>query len=424
MVLFDRWCQIVSQNADRIALREADRAWTFNDLSQALTTLPAAIEPIILQGRTSTFILKLLQGWRDSQVTIPVEDGAPPPDLANLQQRRLPEETCHIKTTSGTTGAPRSILFTAEQLAADCDQIVSTMGLTPDSPNLGVLSLAHSYGFSNLVLPLLLHGIPLHLLANPLPETLRRALNDAPAAVTVPSVPAMWQSWHAADALNTGQIRIAISAGAPLSPQLERRIYDSSKLKIHNFLGASECGGIAYDHSLTPRNSNSKTIGSAMQGVTLSKNDEGALTVSSPACGLTYWPEADASLSDGRFQTSDLVELQNSDVRLLGRADDIINVAGRKVHPAEIENALSTLTAVRHCVVFGIPSRRDGHYEEIVAVVSLQGGCSVRAVRAELATLLPNWKLPRQLLEASDLSPDLRGKISRSKWRKRLFPHL
>ena len=48
------------------------------------------------------------------------------------------------------------VAFTAAQLMADAENIVTTMGLRPDWPNLGVLSLAHSYGFSNLVLPLLL----------------------------------------------------------------------------------------------------------------------------------------------------------------------------------------------------------------------------------------------------------------------------
>ncbi len=77
--------------------------------------------------------------------------------------------------TSATGGAPRMVAFTGEELVADADNIVATMGLRPDWPNLGVISLAHSYGFSNLVLPLLLHGIPLILVDAPLPETVRQA---------------------------------------------------------------------------------------------------------------------------------------------------------------------------------------------------------------------------------------------------------
>ena len=103
----------------------------------------------------------------------------------------------HLNITSATTGAPRTIAFTGEQLAADADNIVATMGLRPDWPNLGAISLAHSYGFSNLVLPLLLHGIPLFLPPSPLPEVLRIAAPDAPD-LTLAGVPALWRAWHEA----------------------------------------------------------------------------------------------------------------------------------------------------------------------------------------------------------------------------------
>ena len=84
--------------------------------------------------------------------------------------------------------------LTSDQLQADVDQIVSTMGLQWDRPNLGVISLAHSYGFSNLVLPLLLHGIPLVLVKDALPGTMATALSSVQRA-TLPAVPAMWRAW-------------------------------------------------------------------------------------------------------------------------------------------------------------------------------------------------------------------------------------
>ena len=86
---------------------------------------------------------------------------------------------------------------------ADAENIVATMGLRADWPNLGVISMAHSYGFSNLVLPLLLHGIPLILAPAPLPEIIRRAAENEPA-ITLAAVPAMWRAWHEADAIPPG----------------------------------------------------------------------------------------------------------------------------------------------------------------------------------------------------------------------------
>ena len=59
--------------------------------------------------------------------------------------------------------APRSIRFRSEQLLADCDNICETMGITDADRNFAVIPLSHSYGFSNLITPLLARGVPMVL---------------------------------------------------------------------------------------------------------------------------------------------------------------------------------------------------------------------------------------------------------------------
>ncbi len=86
-----------------------------------------------------------------------------------------------------------------------------------------------------------------------------------------------------------------------------------------------------------------------MRNVDLSLNADGCLTVRSRAVAETYWPEPAESLGAGRFQTSDLAELNDGIVHLRGRLSDQINVAGRKVSPAAIEEALLKNPAVREC---------------------------------------------------------------------------
>jgi len=174
----------------------------------------------------------------------------------------------------------RFVTFTAEQLMADAENIAATMGLRADWPNLGVISMAHSYGFSNLVLPLLMHGIPLILAPAPLPEIIRRASENEPG-LTLPAVPPMWRAWHQAGAI-PANVRLAISAGAPLPVALEQVIFEAHGLKIHNFLGSSECGGIAYDASETPR-TDATLAGSPMRNVKLSLEASGCLVVGSRA---------------------------------------------------------------------------------------------------------------------------------------------
>src|SRR6266404_120999 len=66
-----------------------------------------------------------------------------------------------LKLTSGTTAAPRAIRFRSEQLLADCEQICDTMGISDVDLNFGVIPISHSYGFSNLLTPLIARGVPL-----------------------------------------------------------------------------------------------------------------------------------------------------------------------------------------------------------------------------------------------------------------------
>jgi acyl-coenzyme A synthetase/AMP-(fatty) acid ligase len=329
-----------------------------------------------------------------------------------------PAPCCHLKTTSATTGQPRQIAFRAEQLAADAENIVATMGLRPDWPNLGVISLAHSYGFSNLVLPLLLHGIPLILAPSPLPEAVRRAAAGEPA-LTLAAVPALWSAWHQAGAIPE-QVRLAISAGAPLSAALEKAVFESTGLKIHNFYGSSECGGIAYDAGSDPR-AEDDGAGTPMCNVQVTVNEDGCVVVTSRAVGETYWPEPDAALGGGRFLTSDLGELKDGWVYLRGRSSDQINVAGRKVSPASIERALSQHSAVRECLVFGLPSDDADRTEAIAACVAAGAGIGADELKQFLLARLPAWQVPRQWWLVESLSANSRGKLSRAEWRKRFI---
>ena len=273
--------------------------------------------------------------------------------LAVLPQ--LPREWVHLKTSSGTAGKPQMIAFTATQLAADARNIVAAMGLRPDWPNLGVVSLAHSYGFSNLVTPLLLHGIPLILLPSRLPEAVRQACSKFPN-LTLPAVPTLWRVWHEADGI-LPSVKLAISAGAPMPAPLEAAIFERTGIKVHNFYGASECGGICYEPSTTPR-ADTQNVGVPMPNVAIETDSDGCLAVTSDAAGEGYWPVVSPALGRGRFQSGDLAEFVNGQVFIRGRRGDVINIAGRKVAPEAIEQAILRHPSVRDCVVFGLAGTR------------------------------------------------------------------
>lgn len=419
-MLHATWLSVCQRNGSRRAILDvaSGRSWSFDDLAAAASAMPALSGPVRWIRATSIpLIIEVLASWRDHHPACPLEPGQSAPELGSS----LPAGCVHLKCTSGSTGAPRLIAFSASQLAADANAIVAAMGLNPTVPNVAVISMAHSYGFSNLVLPLLLHGIPIILPASPLPDAIRAvsaATDDS--AVALPAVPALWHAWHAARCIPR-KVRIALSAGAPLPLGLEHAIFEGHGLKIHNFYGASECGGIAYDATETPRTDPAQ-IGTPLPGVQLSTTTDGLLVVHSPAVALGYLPDsAGSSLpGDGHFHSSDLAECNGGRWRLLGRASDVMNLAGRKASPEPIEAALRTVPGVVECLVLGVPSAETGRSEEILAIIRGDPQLATQGrLRDAVLERLPAWQVPRRWWFREDLLASTRGKLSRATWRHR-----
>jgi acyl-CoA synthetase (AMP-forming)/AMP-acid ligase II len=413
-MLYESWQRLAHARPDQLALSElaTGRRWTFGELAAAAETPGSGAGRFVFPtGTSAEFILAVLRAWRTNQVVCPLEPGHAPPRLSG----ELPAGTVHLKTTSATTGASRLVAFTAAQLAADAHNIVETMGLRPDWPNLGVISLAHSYGYSNLVLPLLLQGIPLLLAGGALPETLRLAAQAGPS-FTLAAVPALWRTWHDAHCIPPN-VRLAISAGAPLPLALEQAVFSRHGLKLHNFYGSTECGGIAYDASLEPRR-DSACVGAPLRQVRATVAADGCLQVRGSAVAQGYWPEPDPRLAEGVFQTSDLGEVVNGSVYLRGRAGDQINMAGRKVAPETIERVLARHPQAPECLVFGVPCPDARRGDVIVACVAGRR-VSVEALKQFAQAQLPAWQVPRAWWQVESLAANHRGKLSRAEWRQR-----
>ena len=414
-MLYERWREIARDFSDEIALRDlpSARQWTFAQLESAAQEPESSQPAIFPRGRSAEFVLSVLRAWRHGQVVCPLEGAQMPPDFPPL-----PANIVHLKISSATTGAAKLIGFTAPQLAADADNIVATMKLRHEWPNLAFISLAHSYGFSNLVLPLLLHGIPLILGGSPLPEIVRTA-GERIAAFTLPAVPALWRAWNDANAIPRS-VRLAISAGAPLPILLEQEIFKKNCLKVHNFYGASECGGIAYDASETPR-SDHTCVGSSLQNVSLSVNANGCLEVRGPNVGEGYFPEPTDALANGVYRSTDLADVRDGAVFLQGRASEIINVAGRKISPESIEQLLGSHPSVSACLVFGVPSKDAQRGENIVACVVRRNGATAEELRQFITGRSEAWHAPREFWFVNSLDVNERGKLSRAEWRARFL---
>ena len=433
------WRGVLARRGDAPAILSAEGivVRTFSAIEQETCDMEAALGQLcpgravgVQFGNDARFPALLLALWRRGLVPLPLDRslgkdataaalamcGAAAAVRPNLREG-IAVERCSdaremaadfLKLTSGTSGAPRAIRFRAAQLLADCDAVCDTMGIGADDVNFGVIPWSHSYGFSNLITPLLCRGVPVVASEERLPRALLEGLACSGATV-FPGLPVLFQKLAEMESAPLPRLRLCISAGAPLSAATAEKFRAQFGVKIHGFYGSSECGGIAYDAS--DDDVPEGCVGEAMRGVRLVHDEEtGRVEVHGPAVGEGYFPEADESvLGGGRFVPGDLVQRTPQGCVLAGRVSDFINVAGRKLNPAEIEMRLREIEGVREAVVFGVPSALRG--EEPVACVV--GSVSAAGLRQFCAANLAAWQAPRDFWIVDALPFNERGKLSR-----------
>jgi long-chain acyl-CoA synthetase len=320
-----------------------------------------------------------------------------------------------LKLTSGTTAAPRAIRFRSEQLLADCVQICDTMGISEDDLNFGVIPISHSYGFSNLLTPLIVRGVAVALSSDRLPRAVIHNLSRSGATV-FPGMPVFYQSFsEIKDGPPLPRLRLCISAGAPLSTVVGKKFREKFALPIHSFYGSSECGGICYDRD--PNESHGDAVvGTPLNRVRIEPVQPDAkatqIRVRSAAVGDGYFPEPDETkLGNSTFIPDDLLSESSHGWKIVGRVSDLINVAGKKVNPAEVEAELLNLPGVHEAVVFGRTS--SVRHQEVAACVVANSELSEKDLLQICRRRLSGWQVPKRIFILDQLPVNERGKVSR-----------
>lgn len=336
-------------------------------------------------------------------------DGTKLVELPKAKRFRDPA-ICLIKLTSGSTGRPRPLVFTAAQMVADGRQVTATMGIKPRDLNYALIPLGHSYGLGNVTIPLLTQGVPMVCGSAPLPHAIETDFAQWKPTV-FPSVPALWRALAASD-VALGSLRLAISAGAPLPPEVARDFAARFGRRLHSFYGSSETGGISYDR--TGQAALTGGVGRAMQGVKLTAQHGQRLRVSSAAV-VTNGNRRRVGVH-GAWLMADRVEIdQRGEVTLLGRRGQTVKIAGRRVNLAEVAGRLRRLPGVRDVWV-GVS---EG--VEVVLGAVVASDRPVVELRTALHADTAAWKIPKKWAVVAEFPLTARGKPDGLALRKIVF---
>lgn len=314
--------------------------------------------------------------------------------------------------TSGSTGQPRAVWRTSEEMLEDGRRVGDAISLASGAMVVSNTVLFHNYGFNYSISMSLLAGASLLILPpGYTPNAIARAINKT-ASILI-TTPAHCELAASSDAASFGSVDRLVYAGAGISRRAARVLSGRHK-SLYSCYGSTEAGAVCL--SEVDQGFEDGWIGRPLPNVHVAISDGGELMCSSSSLARGYFTERGVErfkLVDGYLATGDLVETNRAgDLKILGRSDWLINVGGRKVNPIEIENVLNRHPRVSEAVV---TCTRRGRFDVPVAYVVAQGEIGSEELSHWVSGHLPEYKTPRRFVFTDALPRVGSGKIDRER---------
>jgi acyl-CoA synthetase (AMP-forming)/AMP-acid ligase II len=337
--------------------------------------------------------------------------GAPDPSvrLTRLPGGRPPPPgTALVKLTSGSTLNPRGACFTEEALLEGIDHIAKGMSLAARDRVLVSIPLSHSYGFDNGVLSLGVVGTPLVLQPDVLPAALLQTIRDRDVTF-FPAVPAIVRALSRAEWPRLASPPGVISASAPLSREAADDFHRASGIRVRQFFGATESGGISFE--TRPEDASSDgAVGFPLPGVRIELHPEEGVRVHSAANRFAILPGAQAV--PPHVATGDRADwTPEGRLRLLGRLQIVGNIGGIKIDLGAIDAFFRALPGVGDAAVLPVDDPVKGH--RLVACIESNvhsPGSLLELCRERLSAR----EIPSEIRIVERLPRTSRGKLDRS----------
>ncbi|GLS46682.1 AMP-binding protein [Methylobacterium brachythecii] len=370
------------------------------------------------------FGLGLLLGDDEIAASSDAARQAPPADLAA------------ILYTSGSTGMPKGVMLSHDNLIAGTRIVRTYLGITGDERILSVLPFSFDYGLNQL-LTSVEQGARIVLLTFRLGDDVVRAI-ERHRITGLAGVPTLWTLLTRASPrfakADLSSLRYLTNSGGSLALGTIRRLRERlPATSLFLMYGLTEAFRSTY---LPPQEVDRRpdSIGRAIpeteiflvtaDGHKARPGEPGILHHRGPTVSLGYWnrPEDTARIlvpdpfpiaGEDRpvCRSGDLaVADEHGFLRFLGREDAMIKTQGFRVSPTEVEAALMETGAFRAAAVIGLPDRGVGQRIHAVAVPS-GTGAGMAEVMAHLRRSLAPHLVPREIEPVASLPTTPNGKV-------------
>jgi malonyl-CoA/methylmalonyl-CoA synthetase len=340
-----------------------------------------------------------------------------------------------ILYTSGTTGKPKGVVITHQNIQAQVTSLVTAWEWTAADRILHVLPLHHIHGIINALTCALWVGAECYLLNKFDAERVwdHFCAGNATLFMAVPTIyTKLIAAWEQAPSDRQAQMlatcrpmRLMVSGSAALPvPVLEKWMEITGQLLLERY-GMTEIG-MALSNPLQGQR-RAGYVGKPLpqvevrlvddQGIPVAAGTAGEIQVKSPTVFQTYWnnPEATAkAFQAGWFRTGDWAVVEQDCYRILGRISvDIIKTGGYKVSALEIEAVLRIHPAIQDCAVVGVDDPEWGERVCAALVLHPDHELTLASCRSWAKEYLAVYKVPTRIVTVTALPRNAMGKVTK-----------
>ena len=341
-------------------------------------------------------------------------------------------ETAAVLYTGGTTGTPKGVMLTHENINVSAHNVAFSERSTEADRALCFLPFNHVFGQMHIMNATILSCGCLEILPAFDLDRVLQAL-QAGRVTKLFAVPTVYARLLGLEELKQklGAVRYCFSAAAIMAAEIVRQWKERTGIIISEGYGLTEsASAVTYNHYYR------HVIGSVgtvvpgvevqirdMDGNKVEQGQEGEICIRGHNIMKAYLNNPEDTQSafwgDGWFRSGDVGHLDGDGyLFIVDRIKDMIITGGENVYPHEVEDVLYTRQEIEGCAVVGLPDREWG--ERVTAFITLRPGQKItpEELKAFLKSRLSSFKVPKEYIVVNDLPKSAAGKVLKRELKK------
>ncbi len=366
--------------------------------------------PVVTDKKNSQYIRQYMNIDEHQLLIFNIPTNPKEPNVLDYPEYH-PDDAMTYLFTSGSMGEAKLVQKTFKNIMTEVCYLKELLTTTEEDIYLALVPSFHIYGLLYTVLLPLYTGsaIRLDIPFSPLNIFEDGILKNVNMVIANPThYSAMSQFLEDFKGKDFSQLKYCISSTMPVDEDIIVQFYEMLKIKMIEFYGSTETGGIAY------RKFYEKSTWSFFPQIKWSISERSELIVNSPM--VSHGESQDRNF-ESLHCTGDLIDYDEKALgfSLIGRVNQIVKVAGNRVSCLEVEKVIREFPDVEDVVVLGFSSKGIDGEKLFAYLVTRNEKGFIKKIKYHCHNKLPDFKVPSRFIILDTIEKGANGKVLFSK---------